>query len=175
MPEPSVWPDWQQAASHELTFRPTTNRIKVRPAGRGNYLPVNLDIFGIRSVKKFWSLNRFRVMSKLYLCQVPRASAFNPRPAGPSPTPALDSGGGGGGSVATPRTISGTNRRRKKINRHWMRSIISSKKSYLLVTWDVTGQVKHKMFNIFHGSPSYVFFSRNVESKRLTSPRIGMI
>ena len=80
-----------------------------------------------------------------------RHSTFNPRPAGPSPTPALCWGGGGAGGVAPP-SISVTNRHGGNIKPAMEspgrdRSDKVEKFDYG-ITCDVTSQVKHKMFYI---------------------------
>ena len=78
-------------------------------------------------------------------------SWLNPRPAGPSPTPAL-CWGGGGGERSGPPSISVTNRRGGKIQTAMKRPgqdlTDEIEKCYHGVTCDVTGQIKHKMFDI---------------------------
>ena len=84
---------------------------------------------------------------------------LNPRPAGPSPAPALCWGGGGGGRRVAPPIYLGNHRRGGKFPTA-MESpgrdlSVEVEKFDPGVTCDVTGQVKHKMFYIsnFHLLP----------------------
>ena len=74
---------------------------------------------------------------------------FNPRPAGPSLTPAFCWGGGGGG--AAPPSISIPIDVAEKFSRQWrgLYEVFQIKfKNLTSGTCDVTGQVRHKMFDI---------------------------